>query len=81
MFFSCPYASGFTAYVDGEKADIIKCDYGFMAVRVPAGVHDISFRYMPKGLLPACAVSAVCLLIAAGIAVRGRKKKSLIGKA
>lgn len=81
VFFSCPYASGFTAYVDGEKADIIKCDYGFMAVRVPAGVHDISFRYMPKGLLPACAVSAVCLLIAAGIAVRGRKKKSLIGKA
>jgi hypothetical protein len=36
---------------------------------------------MPKGLLPAGAVSAVCLLIAAGIAVRGRKKKSLIGKA
>ena len=32
MFFSVPYDDGFTAYVNGEKADILRVDEGLMAV-------------------------------------------------
>ena len=35
MFFSVPYSDGFTAYVNGEEADVEKVNYGFMAVKIP----------------------------------------------
>ena len=50
VFFSVPYEDGFTAYVDGTETEIIKAHYGFMAVRVPAGTHNIEFKYVPSGL-------------------------------
>lgn len=47
MFFSVPYEKGFRAYVDDREVEIIKADYGFMAVKVPEGRHIIEFRYTP----------------------------------
>lgn len=47
MFFSVPYEKGFKAYVDGNEEEIIKADYGFMAVMVPKGEHTIDFVYTP----------------------------------
>ena len=47
LFFSVPHDRGFEATVDGQKADIVRADFGLMAVRVPEGKHDISFRYKP----------------------------------
>ena len=32
VFFSVPYDDGFTAYVNGEQADIVEVDEGLMAV-------------------------------------------------
>lgn len=53
VFFSVPYDKGFTATVNGQAAEIIKCNKGFMAVRCPAG-QDITIRfdYMTPGLIP-----------------------------
>lgn len=45
LFFSVPYEDGFKAYVDDEKTEIIKADFGFMAVVVPEGEHSIRFDY------------------------------------
>ena len=45
VFFSYAYDKNFTAYVDGEKADIIKANVGFMAVPVPAGKHTVKLVY------------------------------------
>lgn len=45
VFFSYAYDKNFTAYVDGEKADIIKANVGFMAVPVPEGKHTVKLVY------------------------------------
>lgn len=50
VFFSVPFDEGWTATVNGEKAEIIKANVGFMAVEVPAGVSDIRFDYETPGL-------------------------------
>ncbi|MBR5896242.1 MAG: YfhO family protein, partial [Lachnospiraceae bacterium] len=50
VFFSVPYEEGFTAYVDGAETEIVRAQFGFMAVRVPAGIHAIEFKYIPSGL-------------------------------
>ena len=47
MFFSVPYDDGFTAYVNGQEADIVEVDEGLMAVLCPAGENSIDFVYQP----------------------------------
>ena len=49
VFFSIPYDKGFKAYVDGEETVIEKVDYGFMAVPVSSGKHEIRLVYSPYG--------------------------------
>ena len=49
MFFSVPYDDGFTAYVNGQEADILRVDEGLMAVLCPAGNVTIDFVYQPAG--------------------------------
>jgi uncharacterized membrane protein YfhO len=45
LFFSVPYDECFTAYVDGVETKIVKADFGFSAVLVPEGDHEVEFRY------------------------------------
>lgn len=63
VFFSVPYDKGWTASVNGEKAEIIKANIGFMAVKVPAGVSEISFSYTTPYLYVGLFASAVCLTV------------------
>ena len=76
VFFSVPYDAGWSATVNGEKAEIEKVNAGFMAVKVGAGNSVIRFSYQTPGLTEglmitggACAVLAVyvlCCLFFAG---------------
>lgn len=64
VFFSVVADDGFTAFIDGAPTKIYETNLGFSSVIVPAGSHDISFRYFPPGLIPGLIVSALGLLIA-----------------
>lgn len=48
LFFSVPYDECFTAYVDGVETKIVKADFGFSAVLVPEGDHDVEYKYEVK---------------------------------
>ncbi|MGN1136573.1 MAG: YfhO family protein [Oscillospiraceae bacterium] len=48
VFFSTAYSGGFTAYIDGEAAEIYHANIGFMAVPVPSGTHTVRFEYHSK---------------------------------
>ena len=61
VFFSVPYDDGFTAYVNGEKADILQVDEGLMAVLCPAGTSSIDFVYQAAGLSASRVVTAVAI--------------------
>jgi hypothetical protein len=50
VFFSVPYEDGWSATVNGEAAEIIEVNVGFMAVRVPEGESTIRFTYRTPGL-------------------------------
>ena len=56
-----PYDDGFTAYVNGEKADILRVDEGLMAVLCPAGASSIDFVYQAAGLSASRVVTAVAI--------------------
>ena len=75
VFFSVPYDKGFTATVDGKAASIEKVDVGFMAVRVPAGDHEIRFNYFPQGLKTGAIISLFALILLGTYLFIFRKKK------
>lgn len=62
IFFSVPWESGWSVYVNDIKSDIIKANVGFMAVLVPGGqISKIKFNYVTPGLLAGIVVSAIGL--------------------
>ena len=61
VFFSVPYDDGFTAYVNGKEADIVRVDEGLMAVLAPAGENTIDFVYQADGYPLASKVSLAAL--------------------
>lgn len=64
VFFSVPYDHGWTATVNGEKAEIEIADYGFMLVKVPANTENtIRFDYHTPGTLYGAFVTGVCGII------------------
>jgi len=77
---------GWYASIDGKPADIGRVDYVLRALKVPAGEHDIEFRFDPKSLqvtntLGVSAVIIIYVLCAAALAgfifivMRRRKQK------
>jgi len=61
------YYPGWLAFVDGKPTRILRANYTFRAVSVPAGIHRIRFVYRSRfwtiGLLTAAAAVAVLLLL------------------
>ncbi len=65
VFFSVPWEQGWTAWVNGKPAEIIKANVGFMAVKVPKGTAEIRFEYKTPGLNIGALVSLLGVLILA----------------
>ncbi len=72
VFFSVPYESGWSAEIDGESAEIVTANVGFMAVRVGAGTHHIRFRYRTPGLTAGAAICLTALALLAIYLLAGR---------
>jgi len=79
---SIPWSKGWTAQVDGKKADIMRANEMYMAVYLPAGEHEVVLHYRTPGLAAGAAGSlagwaafAAVLALAAG----KRRKKIIQG--
>ena len=88
IYMSVPYDKGLTAYVNGEKADIIKVNDCFCALKLKEGDNDIRLTFMPLGMGTAVimlAVGIIILLIRRLLAVRNavgnklKERRSPIG--
>ncbi len=66
VFFSVPFADGWTAKVNGVPAEIKKVNKGFMAVLAHEGKNTITFEYETPGLMLGiyitCGAAAVTVL-------------------
>ena len=78
VFFSVPYEGGWSATVNGEEAEIVKTNVGFMAVKVPAGESEIRFNYQTPGLKLGALVTlgGILLFVLYFLATRKMDEKS-----
>ena len=78
LFMSLPYSKGWECTIDGQKAAIVRANYSFMAVYVPAGVHDIVFTYTTPGIYLGMIFSAIGMIAFCVILIlRWREKKNV----
>lgn len=80
IFVSIPYEDGWKAYVDGSETEIVQADFGFWAIRVNKGIHDITLRYQTPYLIEGSIVSCMGMVfLAIGcIVVNTITKKKLL---
>ena len=81
VFSEIYYPAGWVATIDGKEAEILRANYAFRALEVPAGEHEIVFRFDPKSYKTGANISRVtsallwlALLGVIGGAVVRRKK-------
>lgn len=79
LFASIPYSEGWTAVVDGEPAELLNVDVGFVGVAVPSGECHVEFTYqtpmLKEGATLSClALVALALVRAAGL-LKGKSGK------
>lgn len=65
MHISVPYSTGWSAYIDGKKTDIIKADTMYMGINIPKGSHLIELRYKTPGIKAGAVISimGICIFI------------------
>ncbi len=78
-------ADGWRVTVDGVRAPLVEVDGMLLGVEVPAGTHEVRFRYQPDGLRAALAVSGlaavgvvVIVTVEGGRRVRSRRSQDLV---
>ncbi len=76
LFFSDTYDTGWTARVNGKPARIVKTNYAFRGVAVPAGESSVEFSYKPKSFETGLAVSAIALFMTTLYAIYYYKRRS-----
>jgi hypothetical protein len=63
---------GWKSFVDGQPVPLLKANYAFQAVKVPAGNHRIELRYQEQTFRAGLTVSAIGLAGCCFLLVRGR---------
>jgi uncharacterized membrane protein YfhO len=67
-----PYSIGWSARIDGQKAQIMNADLLYMALVIPEGHHEVVLQYRTPYLLEGAIVSVLTLFLLAAIFVRSR---------
>ena len=75
LVLSIPYDGGWTAYVDGEKTDLMRANVMHCAVALQHGEHTIELIYHMPGLRTGVVISLTAVLILAGLGLYQKRKR------
>ena len=78
LFLSVPFEEGWKIYVDGNRADKLKANYGFTAIDISAGQHDIKLDFIPPLLKEGTLVSIFSLLVLVILVTYKKFRKEIV---
>jgi uncharacterized membrane protein YfhO len=65
------YKNGWNAYIDGKLTDYIKVDFALRGMNIPAGKHQIEFKFEPEVVKTGSRLSMVSFLLMLVVTVVG----------
>jgi hypothetical protein len=71
VFSEVYYAQGWKAFIDGKETPIIKVNYILRGLAVPAGKHNIEFRFEPPGYFKGKKITAITSWLLIALLVAG----------
>jgi hypothetical protein len=71
------YHTNWSVFVDGQPAQMLRANYVWKGVVVPAGDHEVEFRYFSTTLAWSRAATLLSLLLIVGMGVRTYWRRSL----
>ena len=77
LFLTIPYDKGWTAEVDGEKAEVLEAGDTFVALNLSAGTHEIKLRYVSPGFKYGLLGSILCWGIFFLLSMVWKKRRKL----
>ena len=77
VFLSIPYEKSWTAYVDGEKTQIISLADTFIGLELTAGTHEIKLVYETPGLKAGACLSVLGVIGFIGISAFSYRRKRI----
>nr|MDE6155231.1 YfhO family protein [Eubacterium sp.] len=81
LYSSIPYDSGWSIYIDGEKAETFEIGNALLCTSIKPGEHTVEYVYKPRGLSVGIIISAASIAGICGYIVFEkvkRKKKSAV---
>jgi hypothetical protein len=60
------------AFVDGHPTPLLRANYAFQAMEIPAGEHTLRIEYRDASFKLGAAVSAFSILVCAAVTIRNR---------
>ena len=79
LYIAVPYSSGWTATVDGEKAEILRANRAFMCIPVAAGDHEIDLRYCTPYLKMGMLISITGIAVFVSFTIISNKRAETVG--
>ena len=81
VFSEIYYEKGWNAYLDGQKTDHIRVNYLLRGMKIPAGKHEVSFRFEPANYFLGEKIAGVSsilllLLVAGNLFMAWKKNKA-----
>ena len=82
VFSEMYYKNGWNAYIDGKKVDHLQVDYVLRALLIPAGKHNVEFKFEPQVVETGSTISLVSfigilLLLIGGIYFERKKSTEI----
>ena len=71
------YYPGWSATLDGKPAELLRADYAFRGVALPAGHHVVEMTFASRPTRAGLALSALGLAALAALAIRRRRRAVL----
>ena len=80
VFSEIYYSSGWNAYIDNKLSPYFRVNYVLRAMRIPAGKHNVEFKFEPSVIVTgekfsAASMALLFLLCGGAVFVELRKKK------
>jgi len=80
LFLPILFDESWNAYIDNQEIDILQADYGFCALKMPKGSHEVTLEYKSDAFRLGMVCSAISVVFSGAVILLDRKRRAHLEK-